>query len=170
MINFNTAISRRKRYLNLGSLICIYILALLSFYPPIRTLSAYNWIWVFCVVGWFVFSFLGSLRYFLKPSIYMLAVCLYVVYTVFFAYLSGNYTIGNRFIELSQIFVFYLAYEKSRLYGRSKDSLAVVLCLVPFLLLTLVLTLKEYSCSGQVFPDSCLSLSSAACGDIPLFA
>ncbi|WP_226742862.1 hypothetical protein [Polaribacter gangjinensis] len=122
----------------------IFILALSSIFSPIKSLSFFNVIWALCIIGWFVFTFLENPTYLLLPSKHILAIYFYIFYTIIIAYLSGNGTIGNRFFELSQIPIFFMAFEKNKLLGRNNDNLFIIKLLIPFVLLTSIITLNAY--------------------------
>lgn len=126
------------------SLMMLYIIILSSFYPPLRSLSYINQIWAVCIIIWTVFAFAETPRYFVKPNTYRLVVYLFIFYTVSIAYLSGNTIIGNRYIETFQMQLFYMAYERNKLYGRWKENQYLIRFIIPIVLLTSVITLNAY--------------------------
>ena len=71
-------------------------------------------------------------------------VYVYIIYTVVISYVAGNGNIGNRFFELSQLPVFYLAFENNRKLGRNKDNIKILKWLLPFVLFTCFQTLNAY--------------------------
>ena len=87
---------------------------------------------------------LSSPKYILLPTLHRLSIYVYILYTVLFAYLSNNADIGNRYIELSLIPIYYMAYEKNKLFGRSRDNRILIILLTPFVFITNFTTLNAY--------------------------
>jgi len=83
-----------------------------------------------------------SPKYIFYPSTYNLSVYIFVIYTILIAYITNTPAIGNRFFELAQIPMFYLAYKKNKLVGSNKDNLMIIAGLTPFILLTCYMTIK----------------------------
>lgn len=138
-----------KRYksrssIHIFSMLLIYFLAVSSIFSPLRLMPYYNQLIAGSVLGWFALTLLGSPGYFFRPTLHSFAIYVFIIYTVLFAYLTNNDTIGNRFFELAQIPLFYLAYEKNRYYGQSRDNLLIVALFVPFIFITSFLTLYAY--------------------------
>lgn len=114
----------------------VFLQGLISFYPPVKNLENYNQIWafsLFCIVLLLFLRYSSSL---LRFSFHRYMIFLFVLYTVFVAYLGGNGVIGNRFLELSQIFVFYILYEIIKFKRLHNISIKVFHYLLPFVLLT----------------------------------
>jgi hypothetical protein len=127
-----------------AGLLMIFILGLSSIFSPIRALSFFNEIWAICVISWFFFTFLENPYYLLIPNKHRIAIYVYLIYTIGIAYIAGNGSIGNRFFELSQIPLFYMAYQKNKLAGRNSDNLLILKLLVPFVILTSFITINAY--------------------------
>ena len=122
-------------YLHFGNIICIF---------SVRALPYFKSVWAICMVAWLVFSILSNSNYFIRPNIYTFSIYVYVIYTVSFAYLEGNGVIGNRFFELAQLPIFFLAYSINSMNGRRKDNRILILMVIPFVLLSICFTLNAY--------------------------
>jgi len=57
----------------------------------------------------------------------------------------GNDVIGNRYFILAQIPLFYLAYQKNKLYNKQKTNYLIILCVMPFIIITSFITLNAYA-------------------------
>jgi hypothetical protein len=136
---------KKRSFFYIGGLAMIFLLALSSIFSPIRALSYFNQIWAICIIGWFFFTFLENPYFLLKPSRHRFAIYLYLIYTIGVAYMVGNGSIGNRFFELSQLLLFYMAYEKNKLSGRNQDNLFIIKLISPFVLITCYITIMAYS-------------------------
>ena len=123
----------------------IFSLGLFSFFPFIRAISFFNLLWLVLLMILVVSIFLTSKRSrILKPDRLTFFIVLYIIYTVGVSFLSGNLSIANRFIELSQIPIFYIAFEHNRKLGRNMNNFRIIKLLSPFIILTCILTLNEY--------------------------
>lgn len=123
----------------------IFCLGLFSFFPFIRAISFFNLLWPVLLMILVVSIFLTSKRSrILKPGRLTFFIVFYIIYTVGISFLSGNLSIANRFIELSQIPIFYLAFEHNRKLGRNMNNFRIIKLLSPFIILTCILTLNEY--------------------------
>lgn len=127
-----------------GGLCVIFILGLSSIFSPIRVLPFFNQLWAVCIFFWVVCVLLDNPIYLLKPTKFRLVLYVYLIYTISLAYIAGNGLIGNRYFELSQLLLFYLAYEKNSLQGRNSDNLLILKWLFPFIILTNLITLYIY--------------------------
>lgn len=136
---------KKRSFFYICGLVMIFLLALSSIFSPIRALSYFNQIWAICIIGWFFFTFLENPFYFLIPSRHRFAIYLYLIYTIGVAFMVGNGSIGNRFFELSQLLLFYMAYEKNKLSGRNQDNLFIIKLIAPFVLITCYITIMAYS-------------------------
>jgi hypothetical protein len=131
----------RKRSLSyICSLIVLYLLGVCSIFSPIRGLASFNAIWASLFCAWFFFTMLDTPTFFLFPTRFRLLMLIYIIYTISVAYITGNGAIGNRFFELAQIPLFYMAYEKNKSIKRSDDSFWLIALLIPFVFYTGVVT------------------------------
>jgi len=131
----------------LASLLIIYCLAIMSIFPPIRALSFFNYIWPLLMTVWLLTSFLSSPAYFLKPSRHQLVGYIFFAYVIIIPHVSGNGFIGNRFLELFQILIFYWAYDINMKRGRQKYNERITLFLVPIVIVICVNTILKLSSS-----------------------
>lgn len=141
---------KRRTIFYIGGLVMIFFLALSSVFSPIRALPFFNQFWAICIIGWFVFTFLENPYYLLIPSRHRFAIYVYLSYTIVLAYIAGNGSIGNRFFELSQLPLFYMAYEKNKLSGRNKDNILIIKLVAPFVLITSFITIMAYSSNPYI--------------------
>jgi hypothetical protein len=131
----------RKRSLNYTlSLIILYLIALCSIFSPVRGLSSFNIIWASLFVAWFFFTLFDTPAFILVPNRLRLWMLIYIIYTVSIAYITGNSAVGNRFFELSQIPLFYIAYEKNKLTNGNVDNLWIIAFTIPFVFYTWIIT------------------------------
>jgi hypothetical protein len=128
-------------YLNLGS---IFALGLLSFYSPLRALDIFNPLWSFFILLWIVSAFLFRPGFFVKPNGYHKLLYLYLLYSIGIPFLTANSSIGFRYFELSQIYIFLMASNYNISLGANKNNIKIILALIPFVLLTSVITLRAY--------------------------
>lgn len=133
---------RRRTLLYKFSLFLIWCLAVLSIFSPLRAFPYFNQLWTVCILGWIAVTILDSPKYIFRPSAYRLSVYVFLIYTITIAYITNTAAIGNRFFELAQIPLFYMAYQKNKLFGWGKDNLRIIAWVIPFVLITSYLTIK----------------------------
>ncbi len=126
------------------SLIFLCFLALSSVYPPIRALTNYREIWLIGVLSWYILNLFEAPKFFLRPSLYNYSIYIFIIYTVTTSYIFDNPQIGNRFFEISQVFLFYLAYSKNSYLNRPKDNLIIIKILSPIIIYTSLVTIFAY--------------------------
>lgn len=131
------------------SLIIVFLLAVASVFSPLRAIPDFNLLWASCIFAWYVLTALDKPIFLLKFNIYNYVLYFFVLYTIITPYLFGNDRIGNRFFEISQVFLFYLAYKKNKYINRNIDNVWIVKWLIPFLVITSVKTVYAY----QFDPD-----------------
>lgn len=138
----NEHLPRTRTFWYLISSILFFILAVSSIYPPIRAVSFFNKLWALCLIGWFATTILDNPSFLYNDRVHRLAIYGYIIYTIFVANLTGNGMIGNRFFELAQLPFFYIAYQNNKQMGRSKDNFFVLFALLPFLVITCLITIR----------------------------
>ncbi|MBV1911777.1 MAG: hypothetical protein KUG78_20965, partial [Kangiellaceae bacterium] len=136
--------SRKRGSFYLISLCIIYVLAVMSFSPPIRALPFFNYLWPFLMMLWLFAVLLSNPRFFTKPDTHQLVTYLFFLYTIFIAFAAGNGFIGNRFLEYFQIFIFYWAYRFNEKNNRQADSVKLIIYLIPVVIITSVMTVMQY--------------------------
>lgn len=139
MLNRNP---KARSLANICSQLFLFSLALSTFFPPVRLLPFYNQLWMISMLGWFMFTALANPNYIFKPSIFTISVYIYITYTISIAYLTKNPSIGNRFFQLAQLPLFYMAYQSNKTGGRDRYNLLIVAGITPFILITNYLTIK----------------------------
>lgn len=120
----------------------LMILAVLSIFSPFRTLPGFNAIWAMCFVVWVGATILLGRNLLFKTTLHRLMIFFFVFYTVLIAYLCGNGVIGNRFFELAQIFLFYIAFQVNKQLGKERQNMRTILWMLPFLIFTCVMTAR----------------------------
>jgi hypothetical protein len=135
-------INHKRTLLYKASLLITFMLGLCSFFPPLRSLIFFNELWVVFLISWLLFTFLNNPNFFLKPNKHRRLVYLYFILTVGVAYVSGNNVIGNRYLELFLIPLFYMAYENNKQSGSNHDNLLILKFTAPFILITSFLTFQ----------------------------
>lgn len=124
------------------SMLFFILLALTTFFPPIRAINHFNFIWLICLLGWLICVNIDYPAFFLNQSFYQFIIFIYICYTVSISYIFGNSVIGNRFLELAQLPMFYIAYKHYSIIGRKKDHFRILASIFPFIIITLLLTIK----------------------------
>ena len=136
-------ISHKRTLLYKASLLMVFMLGLCSFFPPIRALSYFNELWVVFFVAWSLFTFLNNPNFYLKPNKHRRLIYFSFIFTVVAAYATGNNSIGNRYLELFLMPVFYMSYEYNKRFSSNHDNLLILKFIAPFVLITSFLTLFE---------------------------
>jgi hypothetical protein len=134
-------------FLYILSFLIFFVLALSSIYPPIRALTFFNYLWPLLMFSWIIIAYLARQNFFRQVTTHSIVVSFFFVYTIFIAYLSGNGFIGNRFLEYSQIILFYIAY---KFYYDKNHNIILILLLSPFLIITSYITLSEFFNSSMI--------------------
>lgn len=125
-------------------------MAVMSVLPSIRALPFFNFIWPVFIFTWILISFLYSPSFFIKPNSHQLVTYLFFIYTISIAYIAGNGFIGNRYLEYSQIFVFYWAYRLSIKKGKLDDCLKLLFWLLPVIVTTSIITILAYASNSNI--------------------
>ncbi len=131
----------KKTLLYKTSLVLIYLLGLSTFYSPFRALSFFNETWAFLTIFWIIVVMLDNPIYFLRGN-YQFLLIIYLFYTIFVPFLTGNVSLGFRFFELGQIPIFIMASAYYKKKHKNKDLIKIIYAYVPFIIITGVLTLK----------------------------
>ncbi len=124
------------RYEHFFQAILIYIVVIVNILPQFRIFSIYNFLWLIPMLVWFLFiliqrrSFFSNLRSPLNEMLF------FIVLTVTIPYIFGNYSIGNRFLSLSQIPFFYFAYYFNAITRNKKTNRLIILWSIPPILVT----------------------------------
>tara|TARA_Y100001980_G_C14549530_1_gene331464 strand:+ start:589 stop:1695 length:1107 start_codon:yes stop_codon:yes gene_type:complete len=78
--------------------------------------------------------------FFGNQTIYMYSICIFIFYTVFISFFTKNISLGSRYLEFSQILIFYFEYKKNVIAKRAGQNRRVILFFIPFLLTSCYLT------------------------------
>ena len=120
----------------------LFCLAVISFFPQFRALPLFNILWVVLMMVWLGSAISLARGAVFNGSGYRFFILIFVLYTVGVPYIFGNGVIGNRFLELSQIYLFFLAYQINDRYGYRVYSIRILYCLLPFVLITCTATIS----------------------------
>jgi len=126
------------------SLIALLFLSLASFFSPLRAIPQFNYVWATVLVFWVIVTVLDDPLKINIDRSYIIPTLIFVIYTITIAYMYGNSRIGNRYLEISQVFVFYIAYEKNRRAHRKNINNALIMFYAPLALIISLLTLLAY--------------------------
>lgn len=132
------------------SLIVLYFIAVCAIFPPLRALSEFNYVWIFLLFLWFVLSFFAAPSFYLRINHSRLIAYVFFGYVVVFSSVFGSTAIANRYVELSQMLVFYWAYELSLKMDRVRHNLKVIYAVVPFVLVPIFVNLYAYGESPNI--------------------
>jgi hypothetical protein len=134
----------RRSGLYLISITLIYCLAVMSFLPVVKSLPFFNYIWPIFVAAWLATAIMMDNDFFLKPDLHQVLTYIFFFYTILIAFVAGNGFIGNRFLEYLQLPIFYWAYRINERKGWHRDSVKLLLGLVPVVIFTSIVTLSQY--------------------------
>lgn len=127
------------------SLSFLYIMAILAIFPPVRALAFFNALWPLVMIGWLFSSLLISRDFFIKVSIHRLMTYVFIIYSIVLPYISGSTFIGNRYLELTQLIIFYWGFELCKRKGRLTDAVKLIWCFLPAAIIVSVITISEYA-------------------------
>ncbi len=126
------------------SFLIVYFLSISSIFSPIRALSFYNYLWLLLIFIWIIITILDMPAFFGSQTIYMYLTCFFLLYTVSISFLTQNVSLGNRYLEFSQIFIFYFEYKKNILKNQAKNNSKLIIWFMPILILSCILTYRLY--------------------------
>lgn len=138
-MNYNKSISHVFYHCNIGIL---FALAVVSVFPPIRSIAFLNQLWAVLLLGWFATITMAYPKFWFNSTFHRLIIYAYIVYVLIVANFSGNGVMGNRYFELFQIPLFFIAYYTYTQMGRIQACRRVVLGLIPFLIFTCISTIR----------------------------
>lgn len=90
---------------------------------------------------WFLISIVIEPKFFLRPTKHRMVTFLFIIYTVVFPYITGNAIIGNRYLNISIIFFFYIVYEFNKYIKQENYNKFIVKMTIPFFFITLMKTI-----------------------------
>ena len=108
------------------SFLIIYFFAVSSIFSPIRALPFFNYLWLFLIFLWFLITLLEMPGFFGNQTIYMYSICIFIFYTVFISFFTKNISLGSRYLEFSQILIFYFEYKKNVIAKRAGQNRRVI--------------------------------------------
>ncbi len=123
------------------SILIVFYLAVSSIFPIIRVFPWYNLSTVIATLLWVALAALSHPNFFISSSIYRFLLIFFVIYTATMPYFFNQNEIGNRYLILSQIFIFYLFYEYNKKYSHKKSNIRIVIYTLPFIIFTSLRTL-----------------------------
>jgi len=113
----------------------------MSIFPPIRSFSFFNQLWAILLLGWFATITIAYPKFWFNSTVHRLVIYAYIVYALVVANLTGNGVMGNRYFELFQIPMFFIAYYTYTQMGKVQACRRVIMGLIPFLIFTCISTI-----------------------------
>lgn len=132
-----------NKTLSIQSILTIFALYLLisNLFPPMKAVPAYQ-ITVFLIMFlWISSVFIIRPYFFININLHVLCIYFFIIYTAVTPYLFDNDVIGNRYLQLSLMFVFYLIFVYNEKYGYEKSSKMILIIALLFVLITSITTL-----------------------------
>lgn len=123
------------------SLFFIFLLSLSSYYPPLRALPFLNLLWAVLIFAWLSAALIVSRKFFFQVTKYRLLSYAFVLYSVGVPFIAGVTFISLRYLELSQLLIFYWAFELCERLGRVREAKWLLMLHVPFVVATCILNL-----------------------------
>lgn len=114
----------------------------MSIFPPIRTFSFSNHLSAAMVLSWFVTITIAYPKFWFNSTVHRLVIYGYIVYALVIANLSGNGVMGNRYFELFQLPMYFIAYYTYTQMGKVQACRRVIMGLIPFLIFTCISTTR----------------------------
>ncbi len=131
---------------SISTLLALYV-AIASIYSPLKTFSYFNLTWLLAMLIWILGTFIVRPNFFINMPLQRIATVFFIVYSCLIAYLSGNITIGNRFLNIAQIPFFYWVYQYNTMNNSHQSNYTIIKWTIPFLIITCIKTglgLLEY--------------------------
>jgi len=131
----------RTNFMQIINDILAFCIIILSVFPPLQAVK-YNEILSLIVIAlWILVTFITKTEFYINLSFYKFMVLFFILYTFFIPYLTNNGVIGNRYLSISKMFIFYLIHQYNNKYGRTKSNIKLIIWLLPFVLFTTIKTL-----------------------------
>lgn len=121
-------------------LLCI-ILLVTFFIPQVRLLSFYQYIWLGAMLGWVIVSFLTNRKFYLGNSNFVILSLIYSLFTILIPYTVGVLAVGNRYLSLFSVVIFYWIYGYNSIYRGLEANMKIIYYSVPMILYTSITTL-----------------------------
>jgi hypothetical protein len=90
---------------------CLTFITVSAVYPPLRTVGNNAMLCLAALLVWFFLVLLRTPSFFLRPTLYRLAVYAFAFYVAFVPYLFANDVIGNRYLSLLLLTCGFVVYE-----------------------------------------------------------
>ena len=120
----------------------IYIIVVSQILPQLRALPFYTYLWLVPMLSWLTFIWLMRPSFFIKSTILIKTMLFFIVYSVAIPYLFGNPSIGNRYLSLAQIPLFYFAFSFNETTKNSKTNYSIIKFSIPLILFTIYKTIN----------------------------
>lgn len=111
-----------------------FVLIVLATCPPARAISSYSYVYIGFMVLWCFVAFLARPSFFLRMKYPMTAALVFCLYTSVVPYLFGNGMIGNRFLSLGSIPLFYWIYRYHAEHGLGLVNRTLALWSMPLVI------------------------------------
>ena len=122
----------------------VVFLAVGTIFSPLRMIGGYNQLMAILLIMLMVLLALQSYRLKPKHTLFNILVYIYIIYTTVFPYLVSAISIGNRYLHLSLMPIFYLAYVRNKDMGQVSTNYIIILLVSPFIVLSSIFTIKAY--------------------------
>ncbi|PQJ21094.1 hypothetical protein BSU00_08765 [Tenacibaculum sp. SG-28] len=126
------------------SVLVLFLLAILSIIPTFRAFSFFNYLWATSLICYVALIFFDDSSYFLHSDTYKFSIFFFIFYTIFIPILFGNNEIGNRFFELSQLPIYFIAFDYNNRKGRIDKNIKIIKSLIPVIVIISLITVLEY--------------------------
>ncbi len=123
--------------------ILVFIMIALQIVPQLKTFSFYKLSWLFAMILWFTIIVIHRPIFFFKIDFLLKVMLFFMAYTILVPYFFGNDSIGNRYLSLSQIPVFYIIYNFNVATLNKKTNYNLIKWSIPLIFFTVYTTLKQ---------------------------
>lgn len=114
--------------------------AVSSIFSPFMVFSGHLLSVAIAIIIWIAGAGATHPTFFFKSPARILML-FFIAYTSITPYLYGNGVIGNKYLMLGQIFIFYFIYQYNRKHGFEKSSQFIIKGTVPFIIYVIIKTL-----------------------------
>ena len=125
--------------LNLFSTVMALFVVFFSIIPETRVIKNNSLIGLLAMTSWFVISFIKHPFYFLKLNTHKAVSFFLIIYTIIFPYMFGNAVIGNRYISISFVILFYFMYDYNAKYNKIENKIIIAVT-IPLVIYTAIRT------------------------------
>jgi len=135
-------ITNKTSICNIFTFLLACIITISSIFPPLRALNSINLALLtsVCMLVWVLVSFLQTPLFYLRLPKHRLFSLLFILYSFIVPYLFNKPILGNRYLNISQIFIFFVIYEYYNYIKKEIINKNILIATIPFILITFVST------------------------------